>query len=47
MKSFIVTGFTKSGVWSSVTVNTIRECVEQRAAEKGIVKITNIEEASV
>lgn len=44
MKKFRVTGFSKYGVWSTVEVNTIAECVPIRAAEKGIVEITNIEE---
>lgn len=44
MKRFRVTGFSKYGVWEQVEVNTIAECVPMRAAEKGIVEITNVEE---
>lgn len=44
MRYFDVTGFTVHGVWATVRVKTIRECAEQRAKEKGIVKITHIEE---
>ena len=44
MKRFRVTGFSKYGVWGQVEVNTIAECVPMRAAENGIVEITNIEE---
>lgn len=46
MKDFEVTGFTKNGVWSTITVHTIRECVEQRAKEKGLEIITNIQEVA-
>lgn len=45
MKKFRVTGFSKYGVWGEVEVETIAECVPMRAAEKGIVEITNVEEA--
>ncbi len=45
MKKYIVTGFTKHNVWAMVEVKTIPECVPMRAAEKGIVQITAIEEA--
>lgn len=44
MKRFRVTGFSKYGVWGQVEVNTIVECVPMRAAEKGIVEITDVEE---
>lgn len=44
MRYFDVTGFTAHGVWATVRVKTIRECAEQRAKEKGIVKVTYIEE---
>lgn len=44
MKRFRVTGFSKYGVWGQVEVNTIAECVPMRAAEKGIMEITDVEE---
>ena len=44
MKRFRVTGFSKYGVWGQVEANTIAECVSMRAAEKGIVEITDVEE---
>lgn len=44
MKKYRIIGFSKYGVWGEVEVNTIAECVPMRAAEKGIVEITNIEE---
>lgn len=47
MKKFIVTGFSKYGVWGKVEVNTILECVPMRAAKKGIIEITNIEEVDI
>ncbi len=44
MKRFRVTGFSKYGVLGQVEVSTIAECVPMRAAEKGIVEITDVEE---
>lgn len=44
MKKFRVAGFSKHGVWGEVEVTTVAECVPMRAAEKGIVEITNVEE---
>lgn len=44
MKKYRVTGFSKYGVWREVEVNTIAECVPMRAAEKGIIDITHVEE---
>lgn len=44
MKKFRVTGFSKYGIWGEVEVSTIAECIQMRAAEKGITEITNIEE---
>lgn len=43
MKQFAVTGFVH-GVWCTITVTTIYECVAMRAAQKGMTEITNIEE---
>ena len=45
MKVFRITGFTKHGVWTTIEIKTIRECVELRAAERGLVEITDISEA--
>ena len=45
MKCYKVTGFTKSGVWAQIKVNTIPELITKRATENGIIEITNIEEA--
>lgn len=39
MKKFIVTGFSKYGVWGKVEVNTILECVPMRAAKKVLLKL--------
>lgn len=44
MKWYEVTGFTKSGVWATVRVKTIREYVEQRAKENGLKIVTDIQE---
>lgn len=42
MQTFIITGFTKHGVWATIEIRTIKECVNLRAAEHGLVDITNI-----
>ena len=43
MKTFKVTGFI-DGVWRSITIKTIPDCIALRAAERGMTVITNIEE---
>lgn len=43
MKNFNVTGFIY-GVYCTVTIKTIVECVPIRAAEKGMTEILSIEE---
>ena len=44
MKKFSVTGLSTHGAWPEAAVETIAERVRTRAAEKGIVEITNVEE---
>lgn len=46
MKEFNVVGFSKDNVWKIIRIKTIKELVEQRAKENGLVKITFIEEAN-
>lgn len=43
MQTFKVTGFIH-GVWSTITIKTITDCVAMRAAECGMTEITHIEE---
>lgn len=43
MTTFRVTGFIH-GVWSTITIKTIHDCVTMRAAERGMTEITHIEE---
>lgn len=43
MKKFRVSGY-RYGVWCTITISTIYECIALRAAEKGMTTITNIEE---
>ena len=44
MKTYTVTGFTKSGIWAQIEIKTIPELIEKRALENGIVEITYTEE---
>lgn len=43
MQKFIVVGF-RYGVYTSMVINTIYECVEQRAKERGFTEILRTEE---
>ena len=43
MQTYKVTGFI-NGVWSTITVKTIPDCISLRASERGMTVITNIEE---
>lgn len=43
MKNFLVIGF-RFGVYTSMIVNTIKECVELRATQKGFEEIIRVEE---
>ena len=42
MQTFIITGFTKHGVWATIEIRTIKECINIRAAERGLIDITNV-----
>lgn len=42
MQKFAVTGFI-NGVWATITLVTIAECITTRAAAVGMLEITNIE----
>lgn len=46
MKEFNVVGFSKDNVWKTIRIKTIRELVEQRAKESGLIEITFIEEVN-
>lgn len=43
MKQYKITGF-KNGVWSTMIIKTIPECIQMRAKENGFTEITNTEE---
>jgi hypothetical protein len=42
MKTYKVTGFIH-GVWSTITIKTIAECITARAAELGMTEVTYVE----
>lgn len=44
MKTYIITGFSKSGIWSQIVIKTIPELITKRAFEKGMIQITEMEE---
>ncbi len=44
MKTFKVTGFNKYGVWCTITIKTIAECIPTRAAQLGMTEVTYFEE---
>lgn len=46
MKKFLVTGFSKFGVWGFIVITTVEECVKQRAKENGIETITDVQEVN-
>lgn len=46
MRKFNVTGF-RYGVYCTITIATIPECVAMRAAERGMTEIIYIEEESI
>ena len=44
MKTYKVTGFTKSGIWTQIEIKTIPALITKRAEEKGLIEITHTEE---